>query len=646
MRRNAIGALTIAFAATLTISIHPRVAAADEFAVAPAPSNVQAKVTSGGVKVSWDAPSAAQPKVTHYVVHAGQNSCPVLVPAGRRTATMPIIEGQRRIVPRVQAVNAYGFSEPAQVSTSLVVKPPVSSRFRSVQFLQFSDFHGAIEATSTNAGAARLATAFEQDRRVVRPTFTVSAGDNIGGAPVISSEFDEVPTIKALNSIKLDVSTLGNHEHDRPISFLRQRIDDSKFAYVVSNYSTLKPLQGKKNGVKRYNLIERDGITAGFVGMNTPDVASLVKGGNLSFGKDSEKTIELSASTRSVQRDIDKAKSAGAQIVVVLAHQGWSKNANGEAKGPLIDIAQNLRGAAIVYGGHTHLQYASVINQASVVEVENAGREYSRTQVCLDTQANQVLGSHVEFIQASSIAQLPPNPRVAALVANYQKQLATKLDVRAGSVAAVISNGDGSRSNQTEFGTLLSDAARDAYGTDFAFLNIGGIRSNLPAASYRPADPTLRRPNQGNSGPYDVTLGDVLTALPFENYLATTNISGAQLWKALENGVSVYPGSGRLPQVSGLRFAFDPTAPVGSRVQSVKRDDGTPILPDNTVYTITAVDFMISGGDGYGDLFNPQQANIRDLVTDALVQVLRADGAAGRVTSVPDPSGRITINSK
>jgi 2',3'-cyclic-nucleotide 2'-phosphodiesterase (5'-nucleotidase family) len=646
MRSKTIFALSIACAVTLTISMLPRVAAADEFAVAPAPSNVQAKLTSGGVQVSWDPAPAAQPKVTHYVVHAGQNSCPVLVPAGARTASMPIVEGQRRIVPRVQAVNAYGFSEPVKASASLAVKPPVSSRFRSVQFLQFSDFHGAIEATNTNAGAARLATAFERDRRAVKPTFTVSAGDNIGGAPVISSEFDEVPTIKALNAMKLDVSTLGNHEHDRPIPFLRQRIDDSKFAYVVSNYSTLKPLQGKKNGVKRFNLIERDGITVGFVGMNTPDVASLVKGGNLSFGKGAKNTIELSESTRSVQRDIENAKRAGAQMVVVLAHQGWAENANGEAKGPLIDMARKLQGAAVVYGGHTHLQYASIINQASVVEVENAGREYSRTQVCLDTQANRVLGSHVEFIQASSIAQLPPNPKVAAFVARYQQQLAAKLDVRAGSVADVISNGDGSRSDQTEFGTLLSDAARVEYGTDFALLNIGGIRSNLPAASYRPADPTLRRPSQGSSGPYDVTLGDVLTALPFENFLATTTISGEQLWKALENGVSVYPGSGRLPQVSGLRFAFDPTAPLGSRVQSVTRDDGAPILPDNTIYTITAVDFMISGGDGYGDLFNPQQAHIRDLMTEVLVQALRADGAAGRVTSVPDPSGRISITSK
>ena len=644
--RKILGFLSMALAFALGASALTGVATADNFAIAPAPSNVQAKLTGTGVQVSWDAPPTAQPQVSHYVVHAGQNSCPVIVPAGRRTAIMPIVRGQQRILPRVQAVNAYGFSSPSTASQALMIKHQPSPRFRSVQFLQFSDFHGAIEATTTNAGAARLATAFERDRKKVKPTFTVSAGDNIGGAPVISSEFDEVPTIEALNAMKLDVSTLGNHEHDRPISFLRQRIDESKFAYVVSNYNTLKPLQGKRNGVKRFSLIERDGITVGFVGMNTPDVASLVNSSNLSFGANGQRMIKLSASTRSVQRDIDAAKRAGAQLVVVLTHQGWAENTGGEAKGPLIDVAQNLQGAAIVYGGHTHLQYASIINRASVVEVENAGREYSQTLVCLDTKTNKVLGSSVEFIHANSIAQLPPNPKVAAFVSNYQKQLAEKLDVRTGTVAGVITNGDGSRSEQTEFGTLLSDAAREAYGTDFAFLNVGSIRSNLPAASYQPAEASLRRPSQGSSGPYDVTLGDVLTALPFENFLATTVISGEQLWKALEIGVSVYPGSGRLPQISGLRFTFDPNAPVGSRVQSVSRTDGTPILRDSTSYTIATLDFMISGGDGYEDLFNPQQANIRDLSTDILVQTLQADGASGRVTPVPDPSGRITIATR
>lgn len=644
VRRSRVGigftAAAIAFAGFLAPT-----SVADEYSVASAPTNVRATMGDDGVRVTWDPAPAVAPAISHYVVHAGQNSCPVIVPADAHQATMPVVVGQKQIIPQVQAVNAYGVSATAASSRPIDVRSKSQSRYRAVQFLQFSDFHGAIESSESTAGAARLATAFERDRRVVEPTFTVSAGDNIGGAPVISSEFDEVPTIQALNAMKLDVSTLGNHEHDRPLPFLRSRIDDSRFRYVVSNYSTLAPLQGKRNGIDPYTLFSRDGITVGFVGMNTPDVATLVKAGNLNYGKQ-QQAIKISASTRPVQRQINAAKRAGADLVIVLAHQGWAENSDGQATGPLIDVARGLTGAAVVYGGHTHLQFASIINRASVVEVENAGREYSRTQVCLDTKMNRVLGSHVEFVPASALATLPPNPRITRLVTNYQQQLTDKLDVKVGVVPGLVTNGDGSRSEQTPFGTLLSDVARAAYDTDFAIVNVGGIRSNLPAASYTPADPALRRPAAGSTGPYDVTLGDILTALPFGNYLATTTITGDQLWRALENGVSVYPGSGRLPQVSGLRFTMNPNAPAGSRVLSVTRADGTPIPRDGTTYTMTTLDYMVSGGDGYADLFNPQQAVIRDLLTDVLRLTLQSDMDQGKPTEVPDPAGRLTVVSR
>ena len=79
----------------------------------------------------------------------------------------------------------------------------------------------------------------------------------------------------------------------------------------------------------------------------------------------------------------------------------------------------------------------------------------------------------------------------------------------------------------------------------------------------------------------DVTLGDAMSSLPFPNNVATTSITGANLWKALENGVSGYPTQGRFPQISGFAFSFDPTRPEGSRVTSVTLPDGTPIPADD-----------------------------------------------------------------
>merc|ERR1711988_1016007 len=86
---------------------------------------------------------------------------------------------------------------------------------------------------------------------------------------------------------------------------------------------------------------------------------------------------------------------------------------------------------------------------------------------------------------------------------------------------------------------------------------------------------TLRADDTFPPGPF--TMGDLQRLLPFLDELCVVAISGAQLLKVLENGVSQYPKlDGRFPQVSGLRFAFDPSKEPGARIVpgSVVMDNG------------------------------------------------------------------------
>jgi 5''-nucleotidase/2'',3''-cyclic phosphodiesterase and related esterases len=85
--------------------------------------------------------------------------------------------------------------------------------------------------------------------------------------------------------------------------------------------------------------------------------------------------------------------------------------------------------------------------------------------------------------------------------------------------------------------------------------------------------------------------------LPFDNTLAGIELTGAQLLAALEHGVSNWPADGRLPQVSGLTFTFNPNKPVGQRIVSVTVN-GEPLDP-NKVYRVATNDFMAAGGDSY-----------------------------------------------
>ena len=634
------------FAATLAIT--PAANSAEQYSIPAAPKNVTASVSSAGIMVKWVAPSNVQPEVTTYVVSGGQGSCPIYVsPTKAHMQTiLPVVAGQTSVTPTVVAVNAYGISAPGTAKTigaaalSIVNK---RSDLRVIQLDQLSDFHGAIEGTSTNAGAAILTTAFANDRKVVPATFTLSAGDNFGASPAISSEFEEIPTVEAMNLMKFDVSTFGNHEHDRDMAHIVKMINLSTNKWVVSNYSSLTPLNTGANKVTDYVIIERGGVKLGVVGMNTPETVDVVLPSNLSG-------ITISPDTAYINKAIAKAKAAGADLVVVLNHQGWAENKGGVASGTLNTSAAGIKGAAVVFGGHSHLLYNTISannrwSPAQVVaQVPNSGVSYNQVSVCMNS--SKVIGAHVNVVTAASLKQLTPDATAAALVKKYKDQVSAKLDVKIGQVSGIFPRGGTpavERSGETEMGNYMADLVRASTKTQLTIINGGGIRDTFPAKTYTPADKTLVRPATGVTGPYDVTLGDALTVFPFGNYVATTKMTGSDIWKAIENGVSQYPSAGRFPQISGFKFAFDPSKAAFSRVTSIKTADGKDIPNDGSVeFTVSTVDFMVSGGDGYVDVFHPTTAKIGGLLVDILVAGLKADLASGKVTQLPKLEGRIT----
>ena len=223
---SVVSALTLSTSA-LVVLTSPQVTAADAYAVPAAPSIDRAYVTNRGIQVRFT-PVTATPAVTNYIVSGGQGSCPVILPANTTgSVTLPILEGQTSATITVQAVNAYGYSAPAKWATTFTsanLAGVARSSLKNIQLLQLSDFHGAIEGTATNAGTALLTTAFAADRKAVASTFTLSSGDNFGAAPAISSSFEEIPSVESMNLMKFDVSTFGNHEHDRNLAHVQKVI--------------------------------------------------------------------------------------------------------------------------------------------------------------------------------------------------------------------------------------------------------------------------------------------------------------------------------------------------------------------------------------------------------------------------------------
>jgi 5'-nucleotidase len=186
---------------------------------------------------------------------------------------------------------------------------------------------------------------------------------------------------------------------------------------------------------------------------------------------------------------------------------------------------------------------------------------------------------------------------------------------------------------------LIADAIRASDETvQIVIMNGGGIRSNIPAAAEMPADLNY-------AAPQDVTLGDVLTAFPFRNRISTFDLTGADVIAALENGVSRVDsdsGTGRFPQVSGVRFSYDASQEVGSRVQSVEvlgeNGEYAPIDPAAT-YRVASNDFMRQGGDEY-IVFRDSGANAFDAGPE--LEVVLAEYITANSPITPEIEGRIT----
>ena len=646
-----------AVVASLAVTMVTPIAQADVVYAKPdAPTNVISYLSSRGVQVKWTASATAYPAITHYVVSAGSGSCPIIVPATNRTrVTMPVVVGQPGGTPVVQAVNAYGFSAAAKASTTFTatqLATVASSSVKSVQVLQLSDLHGAIESSTSNIGAAVLATAFANDRKNAAATITISSGDNIGAAPPISTEFEEMPTIESMNLMKFDASTFGNHEHDRNLAHLQKVIGASDFQWVSSNYgdSSLAELKSGTKAAKSYTIIERGGVKIGIVGSNTETTIEQVFPGNLDYTDASgvKRTIEIQAGVDGINAAIVAAKRDGADLVVAVLHQGWSENVGGVATGVLNDMVTEIKGAAAIYGGHSHQSFSASVpgklkNYATLVgQVVNSGQEYTRSQICVDTGTGRIIGSSIETIKKAAVASVTADADTAALVKKYKDQMSSKLDVKIGQVSGTFPI-DGTprvqRSGENPMGNYIADLLRSKYKTDFALTNGGGIRDSFPAKGYKPVDTTLVRTG---TGALDVTLGDALTVYPFGNQVATTVVTGENLWKALEIGVGGNYGSeGRFPQISGFKFTFDPTKAAGSRIVSVTKNDGTEIAKDQTVYTLTTLDYIVYGGDGYVNVFSPSKAKVMGALLDIFVDALKANQAAGVVTQVPALDGRV-----
>jgi 2',3'-cyclic-nucleotide 2'-phosphodiesterase (5'-nucleotidase family) len=534
-----------------------------------------------------------------------------------------------------------------------------SGRFQEATVLQISDWHGQLvplaEAADNLSGTGASNPSFSiGGAAFLKPWFdwyraesggksiTVAGGDSVGATPPISNFFGDTPAIDGMNLMGFSVDGLGNHNFDRGADYLRTTlIPRADFPYVSSNL--LDPETNQTPGEwSASHVFNFGGFKLGVIGFSNSDLESLIFPGNLD-------PFEVFDATTTVNAEAARLRSkSNVKAIIALGHEGATAGTFDDPSGPLIDLADGLVGVDAVLGDHTDFQTIDVRpNGVMISENRSKGIRFTRLRVVVDTATKAVIYLTADWHRPWNTG-ITPDPAIQAMIDDLNSQLGPILNTVIGESSVFVPRADAcgngaGRTCESLVGNIAADAMRITYDTDFAITNSGGLRADLTC-------PTIDNPDDFcpayTPPPFPITRGQVLAVLPFGNVVSTLTIDGAELKTYLENGVSAMPGvAGRFPEVSGLCFTYDISAPVGSRVTGVVRqaEDGSCTGPavDLTAassYTLAINDFMASGGDGYPNVFS------RATTQNIMDQVL-ADYVSANSPLTPTIQGRIVCTS-
>ncbi len=504
------------------------------------------------------------------------------------TATVPLsraIEWSANALPATQRGRATAADDPFGLADGRAADRPLTvaegaavladAVFPRLTFLHMTDFHGALLPGATERssqkpwGGAAVLAAYVARERALNPQGTIltDGGDWMQGTAISNLRFGR-PVIDLMNRLGVDAAAIGNHEFDWSVDTLRARMAGAHFTPLGANW--FDRATGKRMaGIAPWTIETRRGLSVGILGLCTEDTPQTTMPQHV-------KDFEFKDAGKTAASLVDSVRAAGAALYVVIGHIPGRQDSTGKVSGELADVARAVPGELAVFGGHSHNRLLGEASGVPAMIAGSSGQYLGRLDVVVDRRAEDGKGAvvpaetHARMIPTYA-DDVRPDPATLAFVEQTNAAIAPITGRILGTADQAMGR---SRAEDSALGNWISDAMREATGADFAFQNPGGIRTELDA------------------GP--VTVGEVYAIMPFDNRIATVQLTGAQVKSVLETGVS--PTT--CIQVSGLTFAFDPAKPRGERVRDLKTAAGIAVDPAAT-YAVAANDFMAQGGDGF-----------------------------------------------
>ncbi|WP_426320825.1 bifunctional metallophosphatase/5'-nucleotidase [Microbacterium sp. E-13] len=560
------------------------------------------------------------------------------------------------------------------------LQPPSGSSGRLVLDHAWDAAEGAPADVTTDTltppgvgGVEYLATHLAQAREGHPNSLTVAAGDLIGASPLLSGAFHDEPSIEALNALKLDVSAVGNHEFDEGYQELQRMADggciddgagannqdscpDGSFAGADFDYLAANVFYDGTDQtiLPSYSIENVRGAKIGFIGMTLEDTPNIVTASGVAG-------LEFRDEVATANALVPVLEAQGVNAIVVLIHQGgspdqetWyhdgqaykvnptydvtcSENGQLKASSPIIPIAQQLDPAIdVIISGHTHQPYVCSIPDPAgqprmVTSASSFGRLYTETNLTYDRHTKDIVRSSVASENVLVTRNVPKDPAETDLIAKY-KELVEPIASRViGSIATdVLKDAPKDSSGESQLGDLIADAQLGdpsvigPYTAPvIALMNPGGIRTDLDY------DLSLWGEADG-----EVTFEEAFNVQPFNNYLVSLDLTGAQIKQLLNeqwSGVNT-PDAKKILQVSeGFSYTYS-----GTTLGEVTLN-GEPLV-DTTVYRVVTNNFLAGGGDGFGTFLQAGNVYYGGLDIDAFAAYLSAHSPY-----TPGPLDRIIL---
>lgn len=404
--------------------------------------------------------------------------------------------------------------------------------------MKISIFH-TNDIHSQVSNLAKVGYIVNQEREVNNNCLLVDSGDMITGDFQFELNKGEIEKFYN-NYIKYDVVTIGNHDFDNGLEFLKDYMDGIDAPYVIS---TIEDTEGLIGYYHKSYIKEIDGLKVGFLGFTLPYLKRIL------INYPSFKVTDADM----YQKLIDDLKP-DCDIIVALSHMGLERD---------IDLANNTTGIDVIVSAHTHtrLEQGQVVNGVLIAQTGCFNTDLG--QIDLEIDNKEIISKTSKLIPLTNYLQV--DSQLETLISMKKEESDRKGSKVYGSTASYL---DGRREvgikRSTNLGSLICDsylsfAKTRGYDPDFAFINTRGIRQSIEAG--------------------EITYKDIYNTLPFGKQLLVFNILGKDLKEERPFYIEL--------QTSNLKIIKGHTGKINFYDRKVNNQ-----IIDDKLYQVISIDYL------------------------------------------------------